>query len=280
MKLQIVTDDSFMQDHSSSEIAFPRSSFRRSSVPPTVLSPAVYNQPVISHQPLVLPCRIRLPSQGIHLFGVLVESAVTYCRVSRPTCRNILCSCTNHNITRRLQTTLHQARVRLLLVEFRVSRIRRQMVASPCQIDCVLLRQVHCHVRQIVQDVQVTQDRYCQSQVRFQHIQGMIIHSSCRSLHAEHLHQLQRSCCVQICQQLENTNLILDRVSQLLLTILRRLDLQHPNVVAAVPPPPPPPIIRNPRQPSTQPTLLIGPENVQPFQVQVEEKSKDLVSET
>ena len=49
---------------------------------------------------------------------------------------------------------------------------------------------------------------------------------------------------------------------------------QQPNVA-----PPPAPMIHNPRQPTTQPAVPIGPKNVEPFQVQVEEKTKNLVSE-
>ena len=279
---QKFTDVSLMQDHSSSEIALPQSSFRRnlsSMVPPTKPSSVTNNRPVFSHQTLVLPCHVPHTfgtSQGVHLVGVLVENTVTYCNVSRPRCRNILCSRTNHDINCRLQIMLHQARVRLLLVEFRFNRVCRQILASPCQIDCVLLRQVHYRVRQLVHEVQITHNRYHRAQIQFQRIQVMILHSSCRSQHDEHLYQLQLSYCVQTCQRLESAGRLLDRVGHLLLTIIHQL--QHPNAVAIAPPPAP--TFHNPRQPITQPALLTGPENVQPFQVQVEETSSDLVSET
>ena len=262
----------------------PRPSLRRNlstPMPPTLPLPSsVANErPAFSHEPLVLPCHVPytiLTSQGIHLIGVLVENAVSYCRVSRPHCQNILCTCTNHDITCRLQATLRQARVRLLLVEFRFHRLHQRVLASPCQIDCVLLRQVHCHVRQIVHEVQVTRNRYNQAQIQFQRMEVMILHSSCRLQHVQRLHQLQRSCYIQTCQRLENTSLLLDRVGRLLSTILRQL--QPHNIAAVVPPPAL--TIHNPRQATIQPALLVGPENVQPFQVQIEEKSRDLVSET
>ena len=249
-------------------------------MPPTLPLPSsVANEwPAFSHEPLVLPCHVPYTirtSQGIHLVGVLVESAVSYCRVSRPSCRNTLCTRTNHDITCQLQTMLHQARVRLLLVEFRFHRLCRRVLASSCQIDCVLLRQVHCHVRQIIHEVQVTHNRYQQAQIQFQRIQVLMLHSSSRSQHAEHLHQLQQSCCIQSCMRLENTHRLLERVGCLLLTILRQL--QHPNIVTVVPPPAP--TIHNPRQPAVHQALLVGPENVQPFQVQTEEQTRDLVSE-
>lgn len=278
--VQKFTDVSLMQDHSSSEIALPRSSLRRnlsSTVPPTLPSSVTKNQPFFSHQTLVLPCHIPrafCTSQGVHLVGVLVENTVTYCSVSRPRCRNILCSRTNHDINCRLQTMLRQARVRLLLVEFRFNRVHQQTLASPFQIDCVLLRQVHCHVRQIVHEVQVTHDQYHQAQIQFQHIQGMILHSSCQLQYTERLQQLQRSCCVQTCQRLENTSLHLDCVGRLLSTIL--CQLQRPNIVAVAPPPAPP--FHNPRRAADHPAILVGPANVQPFQVQTEEQTKDLVS--
>lgn len=237
------------------------------------------NEQLAPYEPLVLPRHVPytiLTSQGIRLVGVLVENAVSYCRVSRPRCQNIPCSCTNHDITCRLQTTLRQAHARLLLVEFRFHRVRRQVLASPCQIDCVLLRQVHCHVRQIVHEVQVTRNRYFQAQVLFQRIQTTILHSSCRSQHAQCLHQLQRSCCIQTCQRLENTSLLLNRVGCLLSTILHQQ--QYHNIAAVIPPPAP--TVHNPQQATIQPASLIGPENIQPFQVQVEERSRDLVSET
>ena len=248
----------------------PRQSLRRNfSTPmPSTLPLPTNEQPASSHESMIQLHQVSvtiLTNQGIHLVGVLVENAVSYCSVSRP------CCLTNYDIICRLHTTLHQARVRLLLIEFRFNRVRRRILASPnCQIDCVLLRQVHCHVRQIVHEAQVTHDRYCQSQIQFQHIQGMLWHSSCRLQHAERLHQLQRSCCVQTCQQLESTSLLLDRVGRLLSSIL--CQLQRPNIMA-VPPP-----FHDPRQAADHPALLIGPENVQPFQVQTEEQTRDLVS--
>lgn len=235
-------------------------------MPPTLPLPT-NEQPASSQESI----RLRqvsvaiLANQGIHLVGVLVENAVSYCSVSRP-------SCTNYDITCRLRTILHQARVRMLLVELRFSRVRRRILASPCQIDCVLLRQVHCRVRQLVHEVQITHDRYHRAQIQFQHIQVMILHSSCRFQHAEHLHQLQQSCCVQICRRLENTSLLLDRVGHLLSTIL--CQLQHPNIMAVAPPP-----FHNPRQAADCPALLVGPENVRPFQVLTEEQTRDLVSD-
>lgn len=261
------TDVLFVQDHLTSEIAFPRSSFRR-NLPSAMTWPSlIANTSMFSHEPLVLPCHIPLASQGIHLVGVLVENAVT-CSVSRPTNRDITC---------RLQTMLHQARVRLLLVEIRFDRVRRRLLASPGRIDCVLLRQVHCHVRQIVNEVKVMHDRYHQAQLQFQCIQALSLHSNYRPQHAECLRQLQRSCCIRTCQGLRSTSLLLDRVSHLLSTIFHQL--QRPNNVIAVVPPPAP-IVHIPRQPTTQLASLTRQGNIQPFQVQVEEETKDLVSKT
>jgi hypothetical protein len=217
---------------------------------------------------LVLPCHIQLASQGIHLVGVLVENAVTYCSVSRPANRDITCG---------VRTMLHQARVRLLLVEIRFNRVRCRVLASPGHIDCVLLRQVHCHVRQIAHEVNVMHDQCHQARIQFQCIQALILHSNSRSQHAECLHQLQRSCRIQTCQGLRNTSFLLDRVGRLLLTILHQL--QRPNNAVVVVPPPAP-VIRIPRQPTTQPASLTGPGDVQPFQALLEEESKDLISKT
>ena len=262
------TDVLLVQDHLTSEITFPRSSFRR-NLPSAMTRPSlVANNSIFSHEPLVLPCHIPLASQGIHLVGVLVDNAVTYYSVSRPT---------NHDITCRLRTMLHQARVRLLLVEIRFNRVHHRLLASPGQIDCVLLRQVHCHVRQIVYEVQVMHDRYHRAQLQFQCIQALSLHSNCRPQHAECLRQLQQSCYIRTCQGLRSTSLLLDCVGCLLLAIFHQL--QRPNnVMAAVPPPAP--IVHISQQPATQLASLTGPGNIQPFQVQVKEKTKDLVSKT
>ena len=242
-------------------------------MPPTLPTSTVNGQLAPLHEPFIVSCHIPLASQDVRVHGVLVENAVGYCSVSRPACHIAQCTRTNHDITCRLRTILHQVRVRLLLVECRVSRVRRRIVASPCQINCALLRQVHCHVRQIVHDVQTTRDRYHQAQTRFHRIQVMILHSTCRPHHAEQqeqLRQLQLSCCVQTSQQLENTSRLLDRVSHLLLTTL--CQLQRPSVVALASPP-----FHTPRQAAHQPALLAGPENVQHFQVQTEEQARNLV---
>ena len=262
----------FVQDHLTSEITFPRSSFGRNLLSGMTWPSLVVNTSIFSHEPLVLPCHIPLASQGIHLVGVLIENAVTYCSVSRPI---------NCDITCRLRTMLHQAQVRLLLVEIRFDRVRRRLLVSPGRIDCVLLRQVHCHVRQIVNEVKVMHDQYHQAQLQFQCIQALSLHSNCRPQHAECLRQLQRSCYVRTCQGLRSTSLLLDRVSCLLSTIFHQL--QRPNnVMAAVHVPPSAPIVHIPRQPTTQLASLTGPGNIQPliFQVQVEEETKDLVSKT
>ena len=181
----------------------------------------------------------------------------------------------NHDITCQLRTVLHQVRVRLPLVEIRFNCFHRRLLASPSRIDCVLLRQVHCHIRRIVYEVQVIHDRYHCAQLQFQCIQALSLHSNCRPQHAECLRQLQRSFSIRTCQGLRSTSLLLDRVSRLLSTIFHQL--QRPNNVMAVVPPPAP-IVHIPRQPATQLASLTSQGNIQPFQVQVEEETKDLVS--
>ena len=231
----------------------------------------------------MLSCQLvpdtNLTSQGVHLVGVLVENAVNYCSVSRPLCRNSLCTSTNHNIICQLRGVLLRVHGQLLQVELRFHRVRRRLPALPSQIGrntIVVLQQIHCQLRQIVHEVHITRDRYCQSQTQFRHIQVMILHSDCPSQCAECLYQLQRSCCVQTCQRLENSRLLLECVGHLLSTLLRQL---RPRAIAMVPPPCPSPSSHNLPQAAAWPAFLVGEENLQHFQAQTEERSRELVSE-
>ena len=252
------------------------------AVPPTLPISVNNQQPAFAHEPFALSCQIvpdtDLTSQGVHLVGVLVENAVNYCSVSRPRCRSSLCTPTNHNIICQLRGMLLRARGQLLQVELRFHRVRRRLPALPSQIGrntIVVLQQIHCQLRQIVHEVHITRDRYCRSQTRFQVIQVMVLHTACPSQYAVRLHQLQRSCCVQTCQRLENSRLFLERVGHLLSTLLGQL---RPRAIAMVHPPCPSPPSHNPPQAAAWPAFLVGEENLQHFQVQTEEKSKELVS--
>ena len=223
----------------------------------------------LAHCAIVVSCSIPVSNSmtepGIVGFGANVESSV----IALPDCQ------AQALIDHRCQLTALQKRLRglVLLMRFRCDQISHLLLQSPNNLYINQLQVIRCALRDIVHEMHCIDHRWHVSQLRFQHIRPLLLHTNSQSSHRARLIELQQLSALHTCHSLLYLQPRLEQVNTLLSELLSQF--QQANAAAQELHAPPQPRA-NPQQAMMLPALLSGPGNVMPFQAQVEEDNPSL----
>ena len=229
----------------------------------------IENHPL--HSAAIVSCPILLSDSitgpAIVGFGANVEAAPS----ALPDCR--VEAVVNHEC--QLAAVRRRLRNLVLLMRFRCDRISRLLRRSHNDLYNNQLRVIQHALRDSVREMHCIHHRWQESQLQFQRIQTLLLHTRTSG---DRVFKLQQSSALHACHSLLRLQPRLEQINSLLYEILSQL--QQANAHAAAQPAPHallPQPQANPQQAVMLPAVLPGPGNVMPFQAQVEEDNGSLV---
>ena len=214
-----------------------------------------------------IPMSNSITGPGTVGFGAIVEAEASSA-TALPCCR----ARAVNNYEYQLKLVQQQLRSLVLLIRFRCHRISRQLLRSQ-NLYNHRLQIIRCTLRDIVSELCCIHCRWNASQLLFESIRALLLHTNYQPCHTERLFELQQLSALHAWRSLLCLRPQLEHIITLCSELLSQL--QQANAVAQIHAPPL--AQANPQQAAMFPALLSGPGNVMPFQAQAEEGNTSLV---